>query len=591
MAISGWVNGPTDLRDETPIFTAMTTAAGPVPPSPMTVRLGRDAGFCCQGPQTGYADWRHPERPDPDIVVAIEGRLSNREVLLNRLGQRRTHASDADLVLHAYRRWGQFLVEQIDGVYAIAIWDHLRRQLLLVRDPLGVKTWFYYPLRDGSMAFATKSRGLLAHPNVEPAITSDGLNELLVLGPARTPGHAVVNGMHEVLPGHITQTVPGRIRTHRYWQWQAEAPESSINEVEAAAVVRRTLAEATAALRTDPVGAVLLSGGVASASAAALATPHPSAEQRPTAYTMALAGPWGLPPGAGTDVTAAGRVAQHLALDHRLIKADKSDLLDLATATRRILDLPGEPARDAAVFGLLSAATVTGSSVVTGVGADAVFGWVPSLKTAVTDVPWLGYDAGPVALLSAEARMHMLPTAYTKQRFEDAISAIPAAKGVSEAQRAWHRDAYLNLSHRLPAQVRRWDELATAIGMSVHNPLADWLLTQHTLRFPDPIRHLRGMRLGLLRHAISDLLPAGLTWLPGRVFPTATGLPGWRTVQRERMLGLLSDSSQPLQPLLDPAQIRPLLTRAPEHAYGGRSVIAHLIEVNAWLARHQIRVI
>src|SRR4051812_9632244 len=217
MAISGWVNAPTDLRDEHATFTAMTVAAGPVPASPMLVRLGRDAGFCCQGPQTGYADWRHPERPDPDLAVAIEGRLSNRDVLAGQLGERRTLASDADLLLHAYRRWGQFLVDRIDGVYAIAIWDQLRRQLLLIRDPLGVKTWFYQPLRGGGVAFATKVRGLLAHPGVDPVITSDGLNELITLGPARTPGHAIVQGMHEVLPGHLIQVIPGRLRTHRHW--------------------------------------------------------------------------------------------------------------------------------------------------------------------------------------------------------------------------------------------------------------------------------------------------------------------------------------------------------------------------------------
>lgn len=588
MAISGWVNAPTDLRDDLATFAAMTNAAGPVPPSPMLMRLGRNAGFCSQGPHTGYADWRHPERPDPDIAVAIEGRLSNRGVLAGQLGQRRAFASDADLLLHAYRRWGQFLVDRIDGAYAIAIWDQLRRQLLLIRDPLGVKTFFYQLMRDGSVVFATKIRGLLAHPRIHPVIRSDGLNELITLGPARTPGHAVVHGMHELQPGHLTQATPGRFRIHRHCHWQAEAPDTAIDEAAAATIVRRVVAESTGAQRTEPDAAVLLSGDIASAAATACTTPTPSADIRRTAYTLTLAGPWGLPPGIGADVTAAARVARHLHLDHRLVTANADLLTDLAAATRRIRDLPGDPSLDAPLLALLGRAASTATSVVTGAGANAVFGWQPQANAAGCDFPWQRYDTAPVNLLSADARLHLLPTAYAKRRLEDAVAAIPAPSGLSEIRRAWHRDAYLALTHTLPAKLRRLDELATALGLSVHSPLADWLLTQHTLRMPAAVRHLNGVRLGLLRHAVADLLPASVTWLPGRAFPGAQLLPGWRAEQRDQMLTVLADTSQPLQPLLDPDQIRPLLARTPEHSHTRHSAIAYLLEINAWLARHHI---
>ncbi|MFF5291834.1 asparagine synthetase B family protein [Paractinoplanes globisporus] len=588
MAMSGWVNAPTDLRDERATFAAMTTAAGPVPAGPILLRLGRDAGFCSQGPHTGYADWRHPERPDPDIAVAIEGRLSNRHVLADQLGQCRVLASDADLLLHAYRRWGQFLVDRIDGVYAIAIWDQLRRQLLLIRDPLGVKTFFYQLMRDGSVAFATKIRGLLAHPRIEPVVTRDGLNELITLGPARTPGHAVINGMHELQPGHLTQVTPGRFRSHRHFHWQAEGPDTEIDEAAAATIVRRVVAESTAALRDQADTAVLLSGGIASAAAAACTTPNASIDVRRTAYTLTLAGPWGLPPGIGADVTAAARVARHLHLDYHLVTAGADLLTDLAAATRRIRDLPGDASLDAPLFALLSQAASTATGVITGAGANAVFGWDAPGSPGGIGFPWQRYDAAPVNLLSADARLHLLPTAYAKQRLGEAVAAIPAPAGVGETRRAWRRNAYLTLSQGLPAKLRRLDELASAVGLSVHSPLADWRLTEHTLRMPEPVRQLNGVRLGLLRHAVADLLPASVTWLPGRAFPGANLLPGWRADQRDRMLAVLADTSQPLQPLLDPDQIRPLLARTPEHAHARHSAIAYLLEINAWLTRHRI---
>lgn len=592
MGITGWIHPVRDLRLEGPTLTAMTRACGVNPTGADVVRLAESAAIACHGTNTGYADGRHPERRDPELMVAVDGRLTHRDRLQSQLGRwPRPDVSDADLLLHAYRTWGARLVERIEGTYAIAVWDTPRRQLLLVCDRIGAKAWYYRSDDDGGLLFATSVRALLAHPGVTAAIDADGLNELLTLGPVRTPGHGVLRGVHELPPGYLARAIPGRIFTYQYWRWHADPHHHDVDTT--TATVRRTLADTTLPLRERPAGAVLLSGGIASAAAAAFTTPPPTTMGRPTAYTLTLAGPWSQPPRAGVDVTAAARTAAHLHLRPTMVTPEADTVLDAGTATRRILDFPGEPATDAPRLAVLRRIASDTSTVVTGDGAAAVFGdhpWLHHPDVLAGDTfPWHPRDLAPVDLLSADARLHLLPDAYVKHRYADAAGTIPYASADDATGRAHRRAAYLTLTHYLPAQLRRLDQLATAAGLTAHTPFTDWPLARYLFTVPYPVRHMTSFRLGLLRHTVADLLPASVTWLPSLPPPAAYLLPAWQRSQHEQLRSLLTDPTQPLQPLLDQTLLTGLLDKATSQLPSGWHIsIAYLLEVNAWLGQHHI---
>lgn len=590
MGITGWIHPTRDLRDQRLRLGAMVAATGPAPADTFTTKLSRRAGFAVCGMSCGYVDWRSPGRPDPDVVVAADVQLTNRDALLGQLETAHPLASDAELLLRAYRQWGAGLVDRIDGAFAIAIWDDARRELLLIRDPLGTKTLFYYPAGNGGLLFASRLRALLTHPDIPRQVTADGLNELVTLGPVRTPGHGVIRGVHEVLPGHITHMTPGAVRTQAYWRWRAERPDT----VEAApGLVRRTLAETTVPLQQLPGGTVLLSGGIASAAAAAMTAPTPSVDDRPAGITLAVGGPWGLPPGAGANILAAQHAAAHLRLRHHVFAGGPAALIAAAEASRRVLDLPGESHVDASLFALLRQAAQVSPRVVTGTGADALFGGLlfrTDLASCHT-FPWRR-EGTPVDLLSADARLTLLPAGYRKQRYDDAIAGVQHLDGQDPAGRAHHRAAWLTLTHYLPAQLNRLDQLAAAAGVSAHTPFADVVLAQYLLNLDHGARHLSGVRNGLLRHAVAELLPASIVWRPGRGRTAVHLLPAWRRHHRAQLRALLGDPAQPLQPLLDHARIGTLLAaqstgQLPE---GWHTSVAYLLDVNAWLAEHRITV-
>lgn len=212
MGIVGWIHHhDRDLRDERATLNALGRAIAIGPRSPVKVHVTRRAGFVHHGCDTGYADWRSLERPEPDQVVMLDAALTNRRRVEEELyGRPRPLIGDAELLLHAYRHWGEQMADRLDGSFAIAIWDHLLRQLLLIRDALGAKTLFYHP-DTAEVLVSSRATALLTHPAVRAVVDADGLNELLVMGAARTPGHGVLHGVREVLPGQIVRITPERV--------------------------------------------------------------------------------------------------------------------------------------------------------------------------------------------------------------------------------------------------------------------------------------------------------------------------------------------------------------------------------------------
>ncbi|GLZ00842.1 asparagine synthase-related protein [Actinoplanes sp. NBRC 103695] len=588
MAITGWIHPTRDLRDERPAVNAMTVALTAGALRRDVVRLARRAAFAHLGMNGGFADWRHPERPDPDLALAIDGQLTNRDHLDEQMyGRPRPLSGDAEVLLHAYRAWGAGLVDRIDGAYAIAIWDNLTRQLLLIRDPLGARTLFY-AMVDGGIVFATRATALLAHPEVKPVVNADGLNELLTLGPVRTPGHGVLHGVDEVLPAELVQADSGGLRRRSYWYLEADDPRPDAGT--AVHVVRQALAETTAATRTHPAGAVLLSGGVASAAAAAYSAG--TRGHRPAAWTLAVNGPNELS-AAGADVDQAERVAEHLCLRHSVLTIGADTLLDIAPTAHQSLDFPGEAGVDAVLLaGLRRIAAAGSTSVVTGDGANAVFGgyrWLHDPLTLVTDdFPWPGVG-DPVDLLNADARRHLEPRVYRRHRYELATHGVPHLAGASPLARRRRTMAYLTLTRYLPHLLTRLGQLADTAGVTVRTPFADWLLAAYLFNTPTGLRHLLGIPNGLLRHAFAGLLPAETTWLRPRQFPSADLLDGWQKSRIGQLRDILDDREAPLRPLLDRDRVTDLLTRPVGPASDRpRATVAYLVDVNAWLQRHHV---
>ncbi len=298
---------------------------------------------------------------DGRYVISYNGEIYNFRELRNELesaGATFRTPSDTEVIMESYRRWGKEGLRRLRGMFAFAIWDMERKELFFARDRIGKKPFFYRTLADGTFAFASEIKALLA---AEPAQMDEGSLRLffgLQYVPAPRTGF---NGIFNLPPGHCGVVKDGRITIERYHVWTPEQVTDPHQEI------RARLEDATVArLVSDvPVGA-FLSGGVDSAAIVAFASKHVSHPLQ--TFTMGF-------PDTGLDERNEARaIATHFKTNHMEFEAHPGDLSRLA---EQLVAQYDAPYADSSALPLVLLAEQTAQQikvVLTGDGGDEVFG-------------------------------------------------------------------------------------------------------------------------------------------------------------------------------------------------------------------------
>ncbi len=197
------------------------------------------------------------------VWIVFNGEIYNFPELRARLeakGHIFRSSSDTETIVHLYEDYGPACVEHLRGMFAFAIWDETRRQLLLARDRLGQKP-LYYAEYDGALLFGSELKCILQYPNLSPEIDLEAIHHYLTLQYVPDPWTAF-KGIRKLPPAHRLIWRAGLVRIDRYWDVAFE-PKSDLPEVELKQALRETITEAVRIrLISDvPLGAHL-SGGI-----------------------------------------------------------------------------------------------------------------------------------------------------------------------------------------------------------------------------------------------------------------------------------------------------------------------------------------
>jgi asparagine synthase (glutamine-hydrolysing) len=208
---------------------------------------------------------------DRTVVAALNGEIYNYRALkaeLSAKGYRFRTNCDTEVVLRSYEAYGPKCFETFDGMFAVALWDARRRELILGRDRLGIKPLFYVRTNQG-LVFASEIKALLEHDQVERTVNLRSLSHFLTLG--YTPGpESILEGVKQVPPAHYLRVGRKGVESVEWWFLPHRSIHTGgVDEVEhdLAALLEQAI---TSHLVSDvPVG-VLLSGGMDSAALLAL---------------------------------------------------------------------------------------------------------------------------------------------------------------------------------------------------------------------------------------------------------------------------------------------------------------------------------
>jgi asparagine synthase (glutamine-hydrolysing) len=201
---------------------------------------------------------------DNSVWVVLNGEIYNFPDLrkqLECLGYRFRTKADTEVILHGYKHWGNDVLEHLNGMFGLAIWDEKKRQLLLARDRMGIKP-LYYRVEDGCLTFGSEIRSILALNGHRPEIDAVALS--LFLRYRYTPSPLTIfEGISKLAPGTRLIVEGERIRVDRWWKYEPmpfnpmpslEQAKDQLLELYGRAVKRQ--------LRSDVPLGLLLSGGL-----------------------------------------------------------------------------------------------------------------------------------------------------------------------------------------------------------------------------------------------------------------------------------------------------------------------------------------
>lgn len=198
--------------------------------------------------------------------IVYNGEIYNYQELrrgLEERGHRLVTKSDTEAIVHLYEESGPDCVKDLNGMFAFAIWDEPRQQLVLARDRLGIKP-LYYRVDGGRVAFASEIKGLLADPSVPRKLDYRALSDYLtfqnVFG-----DKTFFEGIKSLPPAHVLVAQEGQVDVREYWDLRYA--ETITDETEAVKRFHDLLDEAVEMqLMSDvPLGSHL-SGGIDSGS-------------------------------------------------------------------------------------------------------------------------------------------------------------------------------------------------------------------------------------------------------------------------------------------------------------------------------------
>jgi asparagine synthase (glutamine-hydrolysing) len=306
---------------------------------------------------------------DETVWIICNGEIYNYRALranLQKAGHRFRTASDVEVLVHLYEERGEAFLDDVSGMFGLALWDARRQRLIVARDRLGMKP-VYFAETGGQLAFASEIKALLAVPGLRRAIDRRGLRDYLAVGYAVAP-NTIVAGIRKLPPATRLIWSPSGWRTETYWK-PPEQTDAALKESEWIELLRTELKRAVSEHMVSdvPIGA-FLSGGIDSSAIVAMMAA--TSDQPVNTYSIGYGGG-----GAAryyNELGYARQVATRFGTNHHEILVEPN----VATLLPKLLWHLEEPISDSAIATTYLVAELAARSVkviLCGVGGDELF--------------------------------------------------------------------------------------------------------------------------------------------------------------------------------------------------------------------------
>jgi asparagine synthase (glutamine-hydrolysing) len=518
---------------------------------------------------------------DGNVTVVFNGEIYNFRELrpgLEARGHTLATKSDTEVIVHSYEESGADCVDRFRGMFAFALWDRRRRQLLLARDRLGVKPLYYVQVGD-SLLFASEIKSLLQSPDVRPELDPSGLRRYLAYRHSYGDG-TLLKGIRQLPPGHVLIANSSGITIRRYWDVpngsSAAVPERAADDFLAAldhSVVLRMISDV-------PLGA-FLSGGLDSSVVTALMARH---TDKVSTFSI------GFVPGEENELQWARLVAERFGAEHHQFVLESRDFFDLLQRLVWHHDEPMMFPASIPLYLLCRESKPIATVMLAGEGADEILAGygnnirlnrlaglaarLPRLaRKLVSSVPLTGrpraiasrlalsdhdlivdgYRLGGWEALAAACRVSLPGAAEDDRR-------LSAELGFGQRRGTFlDRLLYFQLKTYLVALLMKQDKMSMAASIETRVPYLDHELVSMAFSLPDKLKIQNGRGKQLLRRVARGLLPDGVIDRPKQGFPVP--IARWFREPKSPFIDVLLDPESLRDGLLDAAFVRERVKR------------------------------
>jgi asparagine synthase (glutamine-hydrolysing) len=505
---------------------------------------------------------------------------------LERAGHTFASHADGEVIAHAYEQYGARFLEQLDGMFAIALWDAPNKKLILARDRLGKKPLFVAAHGDGTLGFASEMAALLLDDRIKRDVDETALAEYLAYGYVPSP-RTILKTVRKLEPGtSLTWTPAGGVEVARYWTLDYE-PKQRISYEEALdEFEQRSLHAVRQRLMSEVPLGLFLSGGIDSSYILAQMV----AAGAPVIETFSI----GFADSRYDERSHARVIAQRLGSTHHEALVEATDLVDVLPL---LVHHYGEPFADSSAVPTYYVARQARERItvaLTGEGGDELFGGyyrhqavraASHLDRAPTAIRRV---AGAGATRIGSELAHPMSTRHKLYRFLRAIDLEPGERYaeftavMSPQERAalspglvrpaafeprgrvrhpLDRALAVDTARSLPDQLLfKMDIASMASSLEARAPLLDFRLVEWVAQLPVSYKQRGRERKRLIADALARHVPAELFKRPKMGFTAP--VPGWlRNELAELTADTLLGEKSRARGIVDPVSVESLIRR------------------------------
>lgn len=602
----GWVDFAIHVPDYADVIDRMTTSMSRRGPDSSGTFIAEHVGLghrrlAVIDPGSGQQPLVATLASGHRVVLIYTGEVYNYRELRAELvnaGHTFTTRTDTEVVLRAHLQWGVDAVERLNGMFAFAVWDESREELVLARDRMGVKPLYYHPYSQGVL-FASEPKGIFAHGRYRPQMRLESLS--LVLNP-RLPlhGETPLKDVFEVKPGHVVTMNRAGIRERAYWQLARREHEH--DEATTAHHVRDLLEDIVARqLISDVPLSCMLSGGLDSTLITALAARTRARAGAPPLHTYSIEfdsdvesfRPTALRP--EVDAPYARAAAAELGTQHHSVVATTADVLETLPEALAARDLPTMGQFDTSMYLLFRAMRQTSTVALSGEAADEIFGGYPWFHDPALiwreRFPWIGDAPNLADCLNHDVQAQIRPYEAENDRYLTLRAACPRLPGDDPAEARMREALFFNLQGPLAYLLNRADRMSMAVGLEVRVPYTDHRLVEYGWNIPWHMKTSDGNWKTPLRNAARGLVPERT--LQRR----KSGYPGVHDQKyEEHVLNVVDEMMRrdtPLTSLLDRRKLREILSSRSQSMtwLNAAHFLTPLVETYAWVERYNVELV